>query len=107
MNREELQALMDAPFGASRLAGAALKANGQPGRRDPEPAGYAGTPGKGPPGETCGTCRHLAGVRHARVYRKCGLMRGSWTGGRKTDVKVRSPACVRWVPRDIEPEAVL
>ena len=65
-------------------------------RRDPLPAGYAALPGTGPAGETCGTCRHHAIVQHSNRYHKCGLMRQKWTGGVKTDIRVRSPACREW-----------
>lgn len=100
--REELQRLIDSPYGASRVAGAALKPDGRPGRRkDPAPAGYAATPGTGPDGETCKSCRHYVRRQFAKTYLKCGLMAHAWTGGRKTDVLAASPACVRWErPRD-------
>jgi hypothetical protein len=62
-------------------------------RRDPEPKGYAALPGTGPDGETCGSCAHVA---HFDRWAKCRLVRGRWTGGRGSDVKVRSPACRRW-----------
>ena len=65
-------------------------------RKDPKPQGYAATPGTGPEGETCGSCRHHAIVQHAKIYHKCGLMRQLWTGGGKTDIRVRSPACAKW-----------
>lgn len=57
---------------------------------------YAATPGTGPDGETCGSCRHLVRKQLANIYRKCGLCRPWWTGGGATDVKARSPACSRW-----------
>ena len=70
---------------------------GQPnGRRDPTPAGYAAPPGTGPEGERCGTCRFHVINRLAKKYHKCGLMRARWTGGRKTDILLRSPACKLW-----------
>ncbi len=66
-------------------------------RKDPRPQGYAASPGTGPEGETCGSCAHHA-VRHlAKDYHKCELMRQAWTGGRKTDILVRSPACAKWL----------
>lgn len=65
-------------------------------RKDPTPAGYAGIPGKGPVGETCGTCTHHAIRSFSKNYHKCGLMRAYWTGGRHTDILVRSPACAKW-----------
>lgn len=57
---------------------------------------YADTPGTGPAGETCRTCRHMVRKLLARVYRKCGLCRRHWTGGGATDVKAMSPACSKW-----------
>lgn len=67
-------------------------------RKDPTPAGYYAPPGTGPDGETCKTCRHLTRHRFARVYHKCGKASATWTGGKKTDVLVRSPACQGWEP---------
>ena len=65
-------------------------------RKDPIPAGYAATPGTGPAGETCGSCAHRRVISCAKRYHKCGLMQRIWTGGRKTDILVRSPACAKW-----------
>ena len=65
-------------------------------RRDPMPAGYAAQPGSGPEGETCGSCAQLVRIRMAKTYLKCALTRAAWTGGRKTDVLARAPACSRW-----------
>lgn len=62
----------------------------------PVPAGYAAPPGSGPAGETCGSCKHLYRNQLAKTYLKCELMHASWTGGGKTDVRARSPACSRW-----------
>jgi len=61
-----------------------------------QPRGYADHPGTGPTGETCGSCKHHVGVQHARVYHKCGLACGLWTGGRRSDILVRAPACSKW-----------
>lgn len=58
--------------------------------------GYAAPPGSGPAGETCRTCAFYSGVRHAKTYRKCLLMRPQWTGGPGTDILARSPACTHW-----------
>jgi hypothetical protein len=33
------------------------------------------------------------------AYHKCEVMRQTWTGGRKTDILVRSSACSRWVAK--------
>lgn len=67
------------------------------------PKGYAGTPGKGPDGQTCGTCLHLVRRRYSRSYLKCGLMRAIWTGGGGSDVRFRSPACDKWEKQEGEP----
>jgi hypothetical protein len=58
--------------------------------------GYADRPGTGPVGETCGSCQHHCVLRYAKAYHKCGLTRAKWTGGRRTDILVRSPACSKW-----------
>lgn len=63
---------------------------------------YAAMPGAGPAGETCGTCAHSGwrgGV--AGRYFKCALMRATWTGGKGSDIKMRSPACSKWEAPDI------
>lgn len=64
-----------------------------------EPRGYAAIPGTGPSGETCGSCQHIIRKRLGNAYRKCALMRSMWTGGAKTDIKAKSPACSRWEPK--------
>jgi hypothetical protein len=64
--------------------------------RPTEAAGYAAAPGTGPEGETCKTCKHIHANQMAKTYYKCALMRHKWTGGPKTDIRVKSPACVRW-----------
>ncbi len=58
--------------------------------------GYAASPGTGPAGETCGSCEHHHRNQMAKTYHKCALMRAIWTGGAKTDILVRSPACSKW-----------
>lgn len=55
--------------------------------------GYYAPPGTGPKGETCGTCKHACDFGR---YKKCGKARSKWTGGRGTDILVRSPACSAW-----------
>jgi ribosomal protein L37AE/L43A len=75
---------------ARRIAAAGRK------RREPTPAGYCASPGTGPKGETCGSCKHHVVKRLAKNYHKCNLARAAWTGGRKTDIRVRAPACLRW-----------
>jgi hypothetical protein len=68
-------------------------------RRTTAPAGYAARPGTGPAGETCGSCAHRCKMKHSKAWSKCGLMRYTWTGGIKTDIAVRSPACKHWIER--------
>lgn len=67
-------------------------------RKPTKPNGYAGTPGRGPDGETCRSCDHKrsTGSSTARAYWKCGLMHAHWTGGPGTDIRMRSPACQFW-----------
>jgi hypothetical protein len=50
--------------------------------------------GTGPKGETCGTCAHAV---RCRRYAKCGLNRPRWTHGIKTDIRLRTAACDKWV----------
>ena len=61
-------------------------------------AGYAATPGTGPTGETCKSCKHYSGhrTRPGTMFRKCGLMESIWTHGPGTDIKAGSPACSKW-----------
>lgn len=66
--------------------------------------GYGGTPGRGPAGETCRSCRnyahnHGSEGRSSKGYPKCWLMEPIWTNGPGTDIKARSPACEKWEPR--------
>ena len=61
-----------------------------------EPRGHAGSPGVGPKGETCGTCKHLHRREMAGTYFKCGLNRHNWTGGRASDVRSKDAACSKW-----------
>lgn len=58
--------------------------------------GYAAPPGTGPDGETCAGCKHHVVKRMARGYHKCGLAKHLWTGGTKSDIRTRSPACSMW-----------
>ena len=62
----------------------------------PQAKGYAAQPGSGPAGETCRSCSHLVRKHLAKTYRKCGLMRLYWTGGKGTDVLASAPACRNW-----------
>ena len=65
-------------------------------RHEAKPRGYYAPPGTGPAGETCGTCEHHVRKRMAKDYHKCELARVKWTGGRASDILVRSPACHAW-----------
>ena len=63
--------------------------------------GTAGVCGRGPDGETCGSCRHLARVAgNTRIYLKCGLMRAHWTRGAGSDIRAKWSACEYWTPAD-------
>lgn len=58
------------------------------------PRAYAGTPGLGPPGKTCGDCRYRVQVLyHARKYPKCEKNRGSWSHASSTDCHRGTLAC--------------
>lgn len=83
-----IQAALDAPL---RHSAGTLGKKVAAGTR-----GYAATPGTGPAGETCGSCKHLIRREFAKVYRKCRLTE---TRGASTDIKVRSPACLAWEAR--------
>lgn len=81
------------------LLGDTVTENVSEARRKPtEPKGYAGQPGRGPAGETCGSCRHKrsTGRATARRYWKCAVIEHHWTGGPGTDIRTRSPACQFW-----------
>lgn len=62
-----------------------------------QPRGYAYSPGTGPEGETCGSCRFK---QPGRRWNKCGheFARRKHTGGRGSDILTRSPACKYWEP---------
>lgn len=84
-NEVDLQSLMDAPMRGGKK------------KRKPTPKrGHAWTPGTGPAGETCGTCKHLVRRRLAKTYLKCGKVEAKWTGGAATDIKAKDPACKFW-----------
>ena len=67
--------------------------------------GYFGMPGRGPAGESCGTCNHCAYTmtRNPRRYYKCLLLKP--TAGEGTDIRLKSPACQHWLEDEPEPEA--
>ncbi|HEY2252486.1 MAG TPA: hypothetical protein VGH74_15540 [Planctomycetaceae bacterium] len=65
--------------------------------RFPRNACVAGYLGKGPAGETCGTCAHRVRIQLSKKgVSKCGLMRHHWTNGGGTDIRVKWPACEKW-----------
>ena len=65
-------------------------------KRNETPRGYADVPGTGPKGETCKSCKHFRRIECAKVYFKCALLESKWTGGFKTDIRAKSPACSKW-----------
>lgn len=61
--------------------------------------GWAGTPGNGPEGETCGSCTYCESFHFKKTYHKCGARAGDhWKGGRATDIRPLDPACEKWAP---------
>ena len=59
--------------------------------------GHAGNPGRGPDGETCGTCRSYCSVNwHGKPWRKCELNKPNWSHGPATDIRKKDPACEFW-----------
>lgn len=61
--------------------------------------GWAGTPGAGPEGETCGSCTYCESFHFKKTYHKCGARAGDhWKGGRATDIRPLDPACDKWSP---------
>lgn len=52
-----------------------------------------------PAGQTCGSCNHCRkNATYNRTFYKCGLMRGSWTRGSGSDIRIKWPACSLWDP---------
>jgi len=69
------------------------------GKHYTRPNGYAGAPGRGPAGETCGSCAHICrqgNYSGSKRWLKCALAKGKWTNGRGSDILARSPACEKW-----------
>jgi hypothetical protein len=60
--------------------------------------GYAGNPGQGPAGETCGSCQHSVrrGGNGRRGYWKCGHARGYASMSAGSDIRLKTPACQFW-----------
>jgi hypothetical protein len=65
-------------------------------KKGTQPKGYVSTPGSGPAGETCKTCRHIVRIELGRTYLKCELNSHNWTHGKGSDIKAGSPACAKW-----------
>lgn len=97
VSRADLEAIMNGPHRSTYAVvkdGRPAKVRGK--RTEPVPSGHIMPPGSGPAGETCRGCSHREIVQHAKAYQKCGLARASWTGGRKTDIRVTDAACAKW-----------
>lgn len=61
--------------------------------------GWAGTPGNGPEGETCGSCTYCVVFQFRKAYNKCAARPGDhWKGGRATDIRPIDLACEKWAP---------
>lgn len=86
--------LDDLRNGLSKQARARL-AKGLPLRKPLVVRGYGGSPGAGPTGETCKSCRHKQGFGGSRTYYKCALFMHQ-TGSPTTDIRLKSPACEKW-----------
>jgi hypothetical protein len=66
-------------------------------KASPKRRGHAWTPGSGPEGETCRTCRFISRKRMGNTYIKCGHPQApKWTGGPGTDIRAKDPACKKW-----------
>lgn len=65
-------------------------------KRIETPRGCAYPPGTGPAGKTCGDCRHLRALHYSKTYFKCALLERVWTCGPGTDIRKRSPACLKF-----------
>lgn len=76
-----------------------------PKRKEAGPNGYAWTPGTGPKGETCGSCRFRRRMSNGgkKSWSKCRKVQDRWTGSVRTDIRVRSPACKHWEAKGEEP----
>lgn len=98
--REDLQRLADGPIINPVGGFQGERRNPVTGqRRKPTQArGYIMSPGTGPEGETCKSCKHIRRVRSGsrKTFRKCGLNEHNWTHGPGSDIKAGSPACRSW-----------
>ena len=80
-------------FGAETIV---LETTKVKGKHYVQPMGYIAQPGTGPARETCRSCQHYYLKRMGNTYPKCNLNRVHWTGGRRSDILARSPACSKW-----------
>lgn len=65
-------------------------------------SGFAGTPGRGPAGESCGTCTHCVKRTHrGAAFHKCGLLRAHWNKSPRTDITRGSPACELFMKKEV------
>jgi hypothetical protein len=86
-NEVDAEAMWDAPMQSKKR------------KRKPTPKrGHYFTPGTGPAGETCGTCKHIFRNHMAKTYLKCGKNRANWTGGEGSDIRAKDAACKFWEP---------
>ncbi len=72
-------------------------------RKYETPRGYAATPGTGPKGHFCRDCRFAkrspfqSGSK--KHFWKCKLRWTEWAKSARTDIRLKSPACAKWIPR--------
>jgi hypothetical protein len=88
------------PLEAVNIFGEPITLTPLRGKHYVQPRGYAGRPGSGPKGESCGTCAHAARFKQSKCWIKCELNRAKWTGGRATDILAGTAACGKWKPGD-------
>lgn len=64
--------------------------------------GYAGTPGRGPKDQSCGTCDYC--VRQGRMLHrsifKCGHILAYRSNSAASDIRKGTPACEHWEKRE-------
>ncbi len=87
-------------FGAPMLEGAMPSLRG---RTRAKKTGHAAPIGSGPSGESCKTCRHYVRFSYGGIWRKCDLMRKSWTHGPGSDIRAKDPACRHWQAPEVDP----
>lgn len=91
-----LLAALDAPL-RSDCGKGTRPGRSRGGRSKTVARGYAGTPGTGPAGETCSSCKFKTTVQGgAKSFPKCAAATQKWTRGPASDIRVKSPACQFW-----------